>query len=241
MLLYIVAMGWTLIVMGGIAYLFKVKKDFSFLNGYANRPDEEKQYLEESGYLDATGNLITQSFWIFLITFIGGFFSIPYVFAIGMAIFILHLMIGLVWIQRYEVPHKRKKMLWITGFLAAGTIIFIIVITGVGFVDNEIHVDRDTFEITGMYGVEWKLEDIERVELLDELPEILMRTNGFSMSGIRKGKFQLEEPYGNGLLFINREEGPYVAVFTDDEYLIMNRKDEGNTREIYTKLLEKMN
>lgn len=204
-LIYIIVMGWTLIVIGGITYLFKKQKDFTFLSGFSNRPDE-KQYLKESGYLTAISNVLFTSFLILLITFIVGLFPIPWAFEIGFSIFIVHLMISLVWVQRYEVPHKRKKMYWIMGFISAGTIIFIAVITSLGFINKtEIHVHEDTLEVTGMYGVEWDLADIERVELLDELPEVLIRMNGFSMPGVLKGHFKLEEPYGHGLLFVDRK------------------------------------
>lgn len=236
-LIYIIVMGWTLIVIGGITYLFKKQKDFTFLSGFSNRPDEEKQYLKESGYLTAISNVFFTSFWILLITFIVGLFPIPWAFEIGFSIFIVHLMISLVWVQRYEVPHKRKKMYWVMGFISAGTIIFIAVITSLGFINKtEIHVHEDTLEVTGMYGVEWDLSDIERVELLDELPEVLIRMNGFSMPGVLKGHFKLEEPYGHGLLFVQGNEEPYLAIFTSDNYMIINRKENEETLNIYEQL-----
>lgn len=123
------------------------------------------------------------------------------------------------------------------GFISAGTIIFIAVITSLGFINKtEIYVHEDTLEVTGMYGVEWDLADIERVELLDELPEVLIRMNGFSMPGVLKGHFKLEEPYGHGLLFVQGNEEPYLAIFTSDNYMIINRKENEETLNIYEQL-----
>lgn len=240
MLIYIVTMGWTLIITGGIAYLFKKKRDFSFLNGFSNRSEEEKQYLEKSGYLHAIGNLFYTSFWILLLTFFGGLFSIPYAFGIGMTIFTLHILIGLVWVQRYEVPHKRKKMFWIMGSLAGGMILFVGIISAIGFTDNEIIIENDSIEVTGMYGFEWDLQEIERVELLDELPEVLFKKDGFAMTNVLKGNFELEEPYGKGLLFVNGREGPHVAITTSEQYVIISKKEPTETEAIYNELMEKV-
>ena len=238
-LIYIITMGFTLISFGGITYLFKKKKDFSLLSGYSNRPEEEKQYLQESGYLKAMSNVFFTSFWIILVTFIVGLFPIPWAFEIGLSVFIIYLMIGFIWVQRYEVPHKRKKMYWLSGILSGGTLIFIAVIATLGFIDNnDFHIHEDTFEISGMYGVEWDLEDIEKVQLLDELPEVIMRTNGFAMSNVLKGKFNLEEPYGSGLLFIQGDEKPYLAIITEDSYIIMNRKESEETIQLYDELIQ---
>lgn len=135
-LIYIITMGFTLISFGGITYLFKKKKDFSLLSGYSKRPEEEKQYLQESGYLKAMSNVFFTSFWIILVTFIVGLFPIPWAFEIGMSVFIIYLMIGFIWVQRYEVPHKRKKMYWLSGILSGGTLIFIAVIATLGFINK---------------------------------------------------------------------------------------------------------
>lgn len=240
-LIYIITMGWTLIIMGGITYLFKKKGDFSFLNGFSNRPEEEKLYLEESGYLDAIGNLFAASFWIFLVTFIVGLLPIPYAFGIGITIFIVHLMIGLIWIQRYEVPHKRKKMIAIMSLLSAGILIFIAIMFGMGLIENDVKISEKSIEISGMYGDEWDFTEIERIELVDELPEVLFKTNGFAMTNILKGKFTLEEPYGNGLLFINGRGGPFLVIFTADEYVIIKKKDNEETVQLYKELIGKVN
>src|SRR5690625_3916882 len=145
-------MGWTLIIHGGITYMFAKKKDFSLLSGFANRPEEEKNYLMESGYLHSIGKLFSITFWLFLITFIIGLFTTPHAFGIGLGVFMITLFAGLIWIQRYEVPHKRKKMTWIMSIISASSIIIIAVVAGTAFIGNDVYVEESTFEITGPYG-----------------------------------------------------------------------------------------
>lgn len=233
-------MGWTVIIYGGITYLFSKKQDHTLLSGFSNRPKEEKEYLRQSGYLDALNKLFVTTFWLLFVAFILGLLPISFAFEISLAIFILVLMVGLVWIQRYEVPHKRKKKLWLFGAFSTVTIIFIIVITGIGYIDNDIKIEDETFTITGMYGVEWDIADIETIELMNTLPEVNFRTNGFATAGILKGNFNLEPPYGNGLLFIQKNSAPYLYIETKENYMILNRKDPKETTEIYNELLKMM-
>lgn len=236
-IIYLLLMGWTLIIYGGLTYLFAKKKDYMLLSGFHKRPEEEQEYLKESGYLDAIGKLFTITFWIFAATFILGLLPIPFGFEIGISIFTILLFGGLVWIQRYEVPHKRRKMTWIMGSISGGTLLFIGIIIAVGYIENDINVDEETFEITGMYGVEWDIDAIQHVELLEEMPEVIARTNGISSSNLQKGRFKLEEPYGTGVLFVQRnEDADVLYIATEEEYVMISR-DAEETRDIYEKLM----
>src|SRR5690625_7779885 len=77
-LIYILTMGWTLIIYGGLTYLVAKKKDYMLLSGFHRRPEEEQEYLHKSGYLDAMGKLLTITFWIFVAVFILGLLPIPF-------------------------------------------------------------------------------------------------------------------------------------------------------------------
>lgn len=236
-IIYIIAMGWGLIIYGGITYLIVKKKEYSLISGFLNRPKEEQEFLIKNGYMEATGKLFKWTFYLFLLTFIIGLLPIPYGFEISISVFLIALLGGMVWLQKYELPAKRKKMYWITGSISFITFAFVGGIIGYGLIDNEITVDRDTLTISGMYGIEWDLADVESVKLLDELPDVITKSNGFATSGVLKGRFRLEEPYGGGgLLFVKGEKGPFLYVATDSEYLILNRDDHHETEQLYKTL-----
>ena len=40
-------------------------------------------------------------------------------------------------------------------------------------------VKEDNVEITGMYGDIWKKEDFQKITLLEEMPKIISKENGF--------------------------------------------------------------
>lgn len=237
-IIYIITMGWTLIIFGGLTYLIVKKKEYFLISGFNKRSEEEKVYLQENGYLDAMAKALTISFWIFALTFIVGLLPVPYGFEIGIGIFLIVLLGGMIWVQRYEVPYKRKKAIWTTAIISIVTLGFIIAIFVVGYIDNEIKVNQDIFEITGMYGLELDIDDIEHMTLLDELPEVIMKTNGFATTNLLKGRFQLVEPYGTGTLFIQKRTKPVLYIQTKDDYVMIARKDANETKELYESLIQ---
>lgn len=237
-IIFIITMGWALIIHGGLTYLIVKKKEYSLISGFLNRPKEEQEYLIQNGYMEALGKIFKVSFYLFAATFLLGLLPIPYGFEIGIALFLIVLLGGLIWMQKYEVPQKRKKMYWITSIIMAVTVALVGGLTIAGLVDNEVTVNHEAFKISGMYGVEWPIEEIKSVELLDTLPEVITKTNGYASSGQLKGHFLLEEPYGSGLLFVNLKNPPYLYVATNKDFLILNKKNSEETKTIYESLLK---
>jgi len=239
MIIFIILMGWTLIIHGGITYLIVKKKEYSLISGFYNRPEEEQKYLIEHGYIEKMGQVFKQSFYLLLAAALLTVFKVPYGPAIGFTVFTLHLLIGIFYITKYEVPHKRKKTRWIIGSISIGTLAFVGILLGMTFIDNEVTITDETFEISGMYGDEWNIDEIVEINLLDELPVVELRTNGASTENWLKGKFRLEEPYGTGKLFVRRGNTPYLYIAFEDEYIILNRETKSETEDIYKELMNK--
>ena len=99
-----------------------------------------------------------------------------------------------------------------------------------------IELSNFTFHVgTGLHGADLALFDIDSVTLVDNLPRILRRTNGFSSGGLLRGNFLLEE-WGRGKLFINRNSPPYLVVRSRDTFVVVNFEDAARTRELYGQL-----
>jgi hypothetical protein len=237
MLIFIVVMGWTLLVHGGLTYLIVKKKEYSLISGFNNRPKEEQDYLIEKGYITTLGKIFTYSFYLLLLATLLSILRIPYGAEFGFGLFIVFLLSGLIYLQRFEVPHKRKRYLWIMGSISIVTVGVIVGALYTGSTENEVKVEANHLIVSGMYGVEWPIEEINNVELLEELPEVIMRENGFSSENVRKGKFRLEEPYGQGRLFIKGDEGPYLYINFGDDFVILNREHKEETISLYERLV----
>lgn len=237
-IVFIIVIGWTLFIHGGLSYLIIKNKDYHLISGFSKRPKEEQEYLMNSGYIEALGKVFKITFFILLIGFVLGLFSVPYGLEIAFGFYFAVILAGLIWVQKYEVPHKRKKMYWISSIIF---VITIAIVVGAGIatsIGGDIKITDKELIITGAYGVEWALAEIKEVELLDELPKVKLRANGISTTNQKKGKFVLEEPYGRGLLFIKGNTSPYLYVATEEDYVILNRENKEETIKIYNKLRE---
>ncbi|MET3682873.1 cellulose synthase/poly-beta-1,6-N-acetylglucosamine synthase-like glycosyltransferase [Alkalibacillus flavidus] len=204
MIIYSIVMGFTLIIMGGLTFLVYKRNDFTLISGFANRSKEEQQQLIQSGYTDAIKRYLLHTFIILFVTFIVSFLPIPYGMEIGFSVLLLYSLIGIVWIQRYEIESKRKRGYWITGSVAVVLIVGITGLTIWAFQPNQVTITDKQFTVSGLYGVEWSQSDIEEVQLLEEMPDVLIRTNGFAIQNLAKGHFRVDQ-YGSARLFLRGE------------------------------------
>ncbi|WJE16474.1 DUF3784 domain-containing protein [Halobacillus sp. ACCC02827] len=237
-IVYSIIMVWVLVIYGGLTYLVVKKREYGLISGFGNRSEEEQQYLLENGYVDATGRLLKWTFSMLLLTFLAGLLPVDLAFEVGLGLFFIVLLTGIVWIQRYEVPRKRKRNVWMTSIFSVAIFGGVVALTISGLIDNTVTVEDSKVKISGMYGGEWSLADIEKVEILDDVPDVIVKSNGFASGGHLKGRFRLEDPYEGALLFIQADMKPSVYIKTKEDDLFINKEDEEETRRLYETLKE---
>lgn len=155
---------------------------------------------------------------------------LPVIVIFGGVIFLL------VWINRDPEMAKINK----TSFQSKSGIIGLciaIVITVVAFGSifkvaqpAEIEVADGKVIISGSYGVEIPLSEITKVEVVDHIPRVIIRTNGLGMGRYSKGHFRLEE-YGRSLLFLHSGKAPYMVLATEKHGMVVINRD--TPEEIY--------
>ncbi|RPI55673.1 MAG: hypothetical protein EHM55_07185 [Acidobacteria bacterium] len=102
--------------------------------------------------------------------------------------------------------------------------------------EPSVDLTSETLSVgAGFHGTEIPLSAIQTVTLVDTLPRIQRRTNGFAAGGLLRGNFRLDE-WGFGRLFINRTSPPYVVVRTRDTFVVVNFEDAARTRALYEQL-----
>lgn len=101
----------------------------------------------------------------------------------------------------------------------------------------KVDLNKEQIHINGVYGQTIKYNDIRMLYLSQVIPEIKKRTNGSDFNGMYKGHFLLSD-FGDSLLYIYKESNPYIIIFTKNEYIIINYKNDSETRDLYNKLLE---
>lgn len=94
--------------------------------------------------------------------------------------------------------------------------------------DNKIEISNNIIKIKGDYGMEIKTNEIKTIQLVDKLPEISIRTNGFALQTIKKGYFKT----ANGekiKLLINTDKQPIIYITTtDNQKIYYSSKNESN-------------
>lgn len=99
--------------------------------------------------------------------------------------------------------------------------------------DLDVTVAEGRLKISGSYGETIPLDSISTVMLVDKMPYIERRTNGYSFNGVALGRFETAD--GRSLtLHSYSGDGPFVRVVTrGGRHVYLNSRDSGLTRKAY--------
>jgi hypothetical protein len=76
-------------------------------------------------------------------------------------------------------------------------------------------VGKGAITLTGSYGEELRTSDIESIALVDQLPAIALKANGFGVGSIRKGYFRTSDGVTVKLI-LNGIQSSYVLLTKSD-------------------------
>jgi len=94
--------------------------------------------------------------------------------------------------------------------------------------DNQIEINHNVVRIKGNYGMEIKTNEIKSIDLVNELPEISVKTNGFALQTIKKGYFKTKNGEKVKLL-VNTNKQPMIFITTNDnEKIYYSSKNKSN-------------
>jgi hypothetical protein len=216
-----------------------VKKQWYWLiSNFNGRSKEVQERLIENGYPQRVGKLMYATALGMAILLPLSFTRFEYSIDVQFGFMIVFLLGGLIYLSKYELNEKRNRSYIISSIIAIGTVGFIGGLFYLGYQDFELKGHENSIEITGMYGDEWSYSEIQRVELLEEMPEVVLRQNGFGLATMSKGQFKVQS-YGSSLLFIHKDSSPYLFIETNSKKIFMNSKNPEQTKDWYEILVEK--
>ena len=101
---------------------------------------------------------------------------------------------------------------------------------------SNILLTSDKLEIEGMYGIEVKKKDIFEVKLVNKLPSISYKSNGFAAGDYAKGSFKMED--GRiARLFVNKNGNSFLWLRTNNGEVYYNSEDL-DMNELYKKIIQ---
>ncbi|HHT46837.1 MAG TPA: DUF3784 domain-containing protein [Firmicutes bacterium] len=121
--------------------------------------------------------------------------------------------------------------------IVAVILIFVAVLMFFSSQATKVTFLEEGLQIHGMYGEIYAWNYIEDVILMEELPTIIMRTNGSALGANLKGYFRTEE-YGSVKLFVNTKKPPFVYLHTAGRITIFNMETPEQTEATYDKILK---
>ena len=199
------------------------------INGYKNISDENKPQAKRL----TVNTLLIVGISVALLTLVvqlsgltGIWSGIPWILA---------LVVMLVYMVKFIKLGAYKG---VAGTIAIAIVVLvvcaIIPLLIVGNQEPEITVTDQQMQISGIYGNDYNLSDIESVTLQDECPVTTFKNNGFAMGKIKKGHFNVQND-GNCLLFLSGT-GKCIRIKTKSDVIYINFADETATMDLYGKL-----
>ena len=111
----------------------------------------------------------------------------------------------------------------VSGMLALIAVV-VLYFSVISFKESELKIDGDQLEITGIYGVTIDRENLTEVRILDQMPHIRSRTNGFNGGVYRKGNFRLDD--GSKVkLFVNTTAKSFLLLKTTRGSIYFSSKE----------------
>lgn len=211
-----------------IGILISKYKCYWLISGYNTASKEEKYRVEIE---KVAKHMARMCYAIAIIIFLGAMSSKYY--GISMFPFIVLMLVVicgfLFYIQRFDHNKKSRAETVVTIIICFVAFSIVLITFSFGNEVNEIKVTETTIIIDGSYGTSIKKQDIKSIELIDNLPEVKLKINGYSDgSSIKKGDFKLKS--GEKVkLYTQSKTGPYIKISTINNDVYINYKDDKET------------
>ncbi|KZE37004.1 hypothetical protein AV656_10490 [Bhargavaea cecembensis] len=235
---------WTqaflIILFSLFAYLILKRRSYLFISGFATRPEEEQQQLIDNGYPQGVGRMFLMIAAGLLLLMPLGLTGFRYTFEVQMAFMMLVLFGGFIILSRREVPHKRKRALLTSVILTAVVIGGTSALLFTGARQPDVTFGESAMEISGMYGEKIRYRDIRSAELLDTMPTVRYKENGFGFADFSKGHFSVEG-HGSSLLFVDSKQTPILLIETSGRPVFLTGSEPEETKSWHNRLQDKTN
>ncbi|WP_375583983.1 DUF3784 domain-containing protein [Cyclobacterium xiamenense] len=212
----------------------------TFLSGYNTMSEEDRKKVDIQAYVPYFRN-----FHLFLgISFlIGGIALYFFVSENAGGVFLaFYPIIAYIYFtatsSRFSKGQSKKWNKVAVGILGA-SLLLVMGLLAAGFKENKLVVDSTSVSFNGSYGEKLGIEEIQTVRLVNQLPPIALKKNGFALGTINKGYFGTKD--GETVkLILNSDNKPIILVTkTNGKKIYYSAKDQSNV-EIVEEMKQKL-
>ncbi|WP_157764845.1 DUF3784 domain-containing protein [Solibacillus sp. R5-41] len=223
-------------------------KWYFLISGFNTMSKERKANVDTKGLGRLMG--LYMYFLSFLFVVMGSlqWMDKPAMSALIMIVFAIATVILIVKAQKFNGNLFDENGNWKKGAskqLKTPITILVITLIGVAILmyfstqQSGIVASEDALEIGGMYGDVYEWAEIEQLTLIEELPEISMRTNGSAVGSHLKGHFKFKNGE-KAKLFVDKNVPPFISFVVNDKKIILNLDTEDETAAFYKEMEEKV-
>ncbi len=208
------------------------------LAGYNTMSDEERALVDLPAFLKYFRNfhmILSVSFMVFswlLMAFVGNAATIVFICAYPIILYGFFTFDS----QRFIKGHTSQAGTRVAIAMLAFSLISVVGLLYWGFRDNDIITEEDQLRLTGPYRVNIPYDSITQIEIVDQLPAITAKANGFATGDMLKGHFVMENGEHITLMISKREstrhflkieyhEGETIYFFSPDDDLDQSLKE----------------
>jgi hypothetical protein len=215
---------------------FIIKSFPNLIAGYNTMPAEKKKNVD----IEGLSSFMRNGFISMGLVLIAGYYLFRWLgstmIANSMILIVTLTGVTVLVIKAQNFDHNKNRKFKPACIAIALVILFVTGLISYGLVPPKTTFNNSAIKFSGMYGFEIEKSEISGVDLIDSLPAIKLRTNGFSLGLVNKGFFNLDG-YGKTRLLINSGTSPFLKISKNNgETIIINFKDKSETEDVYNKI-----
>lgn len=226
-----------MVVFGGLGFLIKYRQAYQLISGYNSLPEEIRQQIDARALGDFFGrHLMIMGVMPFL-GYVLKMNSLVWGLEIGFGVMLLTLIYTIAKVKSF-IPAQAFNRKYRVGVLIAVIITTAVVaVTGWTVMPAGFNLENERLDIKGAYGVTIRYDEITSLELQEEFPDLISRTNGAALGPYSKGHFKLADG-SRCLAFLRSPRGPVIFIerMKGMEPVIINLKDPVSTGLLYDQL-----
>ncbi len=233
-----------LAVFFGLGYLIRFRKAYWLISGYNTMSAEKKQKVDTEKLGILMGNMCFAIGLILSLGILLLYFQQPGIAFVVLFFIVPVIIYTIIAAQKYDgnTRDQSGQMKTSAKIIVGAIILFILATVGFagvlvyqGFQPTKIAIDQQALTISGSYGRSIPFDEIQKIEWVEVLPKIQLRTNGSAIGDNLRGNFRLEN-IGQALLFINRSQPAFIYIETKSKKIFLNLETPELTQQLFSSL-----
>ncbi len=228
-----------------MGYLIRFRRMYWLMSGYNTMSKEKKKNVDVEHLGPFMGNML---FVLAGILLVGMLLLVTGQAALGgivLALMLPAIIYLLIAAQKYDGNTRQANGTMRPGAKILIGFIVVSIIGLVGFVGflvfrsaqpGVLAVTDGTLNISGMYGQQIPVSEMQKVELIDTLPRIERRTNGSAVGSRLRGHFTMEG-IGAVMLYLDKSQPPFIHIEAGTRKVYLNAATPEATRQLYGEII----